>query len=445
MKYGYSLKEIMEITLPMILNAVVMNLMFVVDRTILARYSLNSMNAAGLGGSFSAVALFCGIGITQTASVFVGQYNGMKEYKKIGCPIWQMVYFSLGLMLVFIPAGLYCEHFGIFPGVYQQEGVAYLRPLLMCGWLPALSSSFVSFFIGRGKILTVVVIFFLGNLINGIVDIALVFGIPGIIKPLGASGAAYSTIIGELFFLVCFCSVFLRKKYRERFGTADFKFVPKLMIDCIKIGLPVSAGKVVSQIGWLCMMYYFTHASKKLATSESFAVLIWMTFIVFADGCGRSITVMSSNLIGRNQRTPVENLLKLFLSFNGALLAIFAIPLVFFQTPVLDLAVKVNEGLSLLRSEMSFLMISMWLILFLDGVYYLICGVLNSGGDTRFPMFLELLTLWIGAVIPTYVMYKTGHLTSIRPTYYLIPITQLINVIVIYFRYRTGRWFHKIV
>lgn len=79
-----------------------------------------------------------------------------------------------------------------------------------------------------------------------------------------------------------------------------------------------------------------------------------MTFIVFADGCGRSITVMSSNLIGRNQRTPVENLLKLFLSFNGALLAIFAIPLVFFQTPVLDLAVKVNEGLSLLRSEMSF-------------------------------------------------------------------------------------------
>lgn len=445
MKYGYSIKEIVKITLPLILNAIIMNLMFVVDRIILTSYSLDSMNAAALGGSFGVIALFCGIGVTQTASVFVGQYNGMKEYRKIGQPIWQMIYFSLILMFVFIPAGMFCDNFGLFPEVYQNEGVAYLRPLLSFGWLPALSSSFVSFFVGRGKILPVVLVFLGGNVLNAILDYAFVFGVNGILPAMGAAGAAYSTLIGEIFFILCFSIIFFKREYRKKFGTMEYKFVPKLMLDCIKVGLPVSMGKVASQVGWLAMMYCFARASQDLATCESFAVLIWMLFIVFADGCGRALTVLGANLIGKNQKKPIENLLKLFLKFNCVLSAIFAIPLVMYQSPILHLTVNVNGELAHLNNELSFLMISMWVILFLDGVYYFVCGVLNAGGDTKFPMILETASLWIGAVLPTFILYCTGCLTSIRPTYVLIPITQLFNVIVIYFRYRKKHWFQKIV
>lgn len=445
MKYGYPIKEIIKVTLPLVLNAIVMNLMSVVDRTILTSYSLDSMNAAALGGSFSVIAVFCGIGVTQTAAVFVGQYNGMQEYRKIGHPVWQMIYFSLALMIVFVPAGMFCEHFGLFPEAYQEEGVAYLRPLLTFGWFPALSSSFVSFFVGRGKILTVFFVFLSGNVLNAILDYTFIFGIRGIIPEMGAAGAAYSTLIGEVFFILCFAIVFFRRENRERFGTAEFKFIPKLMWDCIRVGLPVSVGKVASQIGWLVMMFCFAHASKNLATCESFAILIWVSFFVFADGCGRALTVLGANLIGQNQQKPIENLLNLFLKFNCVLLAVFAIPLVLYQSPFLQLTVDLNKELFSLRSELSFLMISMWIILFLDGLYYFICGVLNAGGDTKFPMILEISTLWGGAVIPTLVLYYTNCLTSIRPTYILIPITQLINVIVIYFRYRAKHWFKRVV
>lgn len=445
MKYGCSIKEIVNITLPLILNAIVMNLMFVVDRTILTSYSLDSMNAAALGGSFSVIAVFCGIGVTQTAAVFVGQYNGMREYRKIGHPVWQMIYFSLALMLVFIPIGMFCEHFGLFPEVYQKEGVAYLRPLLTFGWFPALSSSFVSFFVGRGKILPVVLVFLGGNFLNVILDLAFIFGVKGIIPEMGAAGAAYSTVVGEFFFILCFALLFFKKENRVKFGTTECKFIPKLTFDCIRIGLPVSVGKVASQIGWLVMMFCFAHASKDLATCESFAILMWMSFIVFADGCGRALTVMGANLIGKNQKRPIENLLNLFLKLNCVLLIIFAIPLLLYQEAVLQLVISINQELSPLLADLSFLMVSMWIILFLDGIYYFICGVLNAGGDTKFPMILEIATLWGGAVLPTFVLYYMGYLDSIRPTYVLIPITQLVNVFVIYLRYRTKRWFHKVV
>lgn len=445
MKYGYSLKEIIKFTIPMILNVITVNLMFMVDRVILTKYSLISMNAVSLGGSFSAVALFCGIGITQMANVFVGQYNGMKEYKKIGHPVWQMIYFSFALALLFLPVGLYCHCFGIFPEVYHDEGIAYLRPLLICGWLPALSSALASFFIGRGKSLAVIVVFLCGNLLNFVLDIAFVFGISTWIPAMGAAGAAYSTIIGEIFFIVCFGAGFLREKNRVRFGTGNYRFMPRLMIDCIRIGFPVSAGKALSQVGWFVIMFCFSFTSQKLATCESFAIFIWMVFIVVADGTSRALTTLSSNLIGRNQQLQIENLLKLFLKFNIILFAIFAIPLVFYQEPVLQLTVGVNHELSQLRGEMSFLMFAMWLVLVFDGIFYMICAILNSGGDTKFPMMLEFSTLWLGAVIPTCVLCYTGNLTTIRIIYILLPITQIINVIVVYRRYQTKRWFNKLV
>ncbi|MDR1235696.1 MAG: hypothetical protein LBJ96_01680, partial [Holosporaceae bacterium] len=105
----------------------------------------------------------------------------------------------------------------------------------------------------------------------------------------------------------------------------------------------------------------------------------------------------------------------------------------------------VNGDISHLRSEFRFLFVTLWVVIFADGVFYMICGVLNSGGDTKFPTCLELLTLWGGVILPTIIMYLTGNLTSIRITYTLIPVTGIINAIVAHRRYKQLKWFNKLV
>ena len=447
LRYGYSVKEIIKFTIPMILNSLVMSLMFTVDRLILAKYSITSMNAVAIAGSFLAVANLAGMGITQMASVFVGQYNGMKEYHKIGRPIWQMIYFGLALIVVFLPLAFWCDKFHIFAPKYEAEGLRYLKTLMTVGWLSAVNAALVSFFVGRGKSFIVIAVFLIGNLINVVLDIAFVFGVNGIISPMGSIGAAYATVIGEVFFTLCFGAVFLSNRYKTRYGTLDMKFRPKLFKDCLKIGAPISLSRFASQTGWLIIAICYNHVSPELATCESFAITLWMCFIFCAIGGSHSIEALGANLIGKDQKQSIHNLLKLFLKWYCILCAIFSIPLVFYQTPLLNFAIDVSNNLDInfLNDQLSFLMRIMLIVVLTDGIYYIICGVLSAGGDTLFPTVLEIIALWFGAVIPTIILFFMNELTSIKTIYWLVVAEQTIIIFIAYYRYKSDKWFKKIV
>ena len=47
------------------------------------------------------VFIYGGIGIASIAEVFVGQFNGAKEYLKVASLVWQMIWFSLATSVIF--------------------------------------------------------------------------------------------------------------------------------------------------------------------------------------------------------------------------------------------------------------------------------------------------------------------------------------------------------
>ncbi|MDR2628915.1 MAG: hypothetical protein LBC30_02925, partial [Puniceicoccales bacterium] len=77
-----SISGILKIIIPLILSCLSSNLMFLIDRFILMRYSLDAMNAAMLGGNLAGFHAFLLMAITGTTEIFVGQYNGAGEYDK---------------------------------------------------------------------------------------------------------------------------------------------------------------------------------------------------------------------------------------------------------------------------------------------------------------------------------------------------------------------------
>jgi MATE family multidrug resistance protein len=443
-KCEYDTKGILKFTLPLVLTSLSASLMFSVDRMVLAHYSVDSMNAAALAGNFVAMLSYIVISIAQIATVFVGQYNGLGENKKTGWAPWQMAYLGLFSFLIFVPLSFACSYFSIFPEHYKIEGTRYLRIIIAFAGLHAISAALSSFFIGRGKSFVVICVILTVNILNFLLDICFVFGIDGFLAPLGIVGAAIATIISEAASALILFGVFLSKNNRKRFNTSDNKFRKKLFFDCIRIGLPLSFGKMLSLLGWFVILSLFNYSSKDLATIETFAVNVWMIFIFFADGSGRAIASMSANLIGENDLQAIKKLLRMFLNINLIVCIIFSIPLIFCQGIMLWFMDGVN-GVAHLYPEFRFIFASMWLIVFTDGIFYLIGGVLNSGGDTRFPVCLELITLWFGCVAPTAFLYITGNLTTIRITYTLLMVTGIINSIVIYWRYGKLKWFTRLV
>jgi MATE family multidrug resistance protein len=419
--------------------------MFNVDRLMLAHYSIESMNAAALAGNLTASLGFFVNSIAQMATVFVGQYNGLGEHRKTGRAPWQMIYLGLLSFLIFCPLGLLSHYFNIFPSYCRSEGEQYLRIILAFAGTQAISSALTAFFVGRGQSFIIICVIFLVNMLNFLLNLCLIFGLGGFIPPLGCKGAAIATAVSEIVHILLLLITFLSPYNRKTFHTFDCKFRWQLFFDCVRTGLPLSLGKMLSLLAWFIILSIFNHTSKDLATIESFSINVWVIFVFFADGAGRAISSMSANLIGEKNLSAIEELYKLFFNINLVICAFFAVPLVLYQNVMLWFLDGVSGEIVHLYPEFRFVFVSLWMTILLDGVYYLTCGVLNSGGDTKFPMYLELSTLWIGVVLPTIVMYLTGTLTTIRVAYTLIPITGAINCFVVYRRYRQLKWFTCLV
>lgn len=441
----YKNKELIKFTLSLVLASLSINLMLVTDRTILGLYSLDSMNAASLGGNFVATISFIFISIAEIATVFVGQYNGIQEYEKTARAPWQMIYLGLISFIFFILMALLCDCFNIFPKYLEEEGLIYTRILLSFSGFQIISIALASFFIGRKQSYIVIFTFLAGNLVNVVLDYLLVFGIEGIFAPMGAKGAAIATVSVEFIFILAFATVFFNKNNRLKFKTLDYKFRPSLFVDCLKIGFPISLGKFFNMLGWFCIMTCFINSSKDIATIESFIMGIWMAFIFFADGTSKALSALSANLIGERQLGVIQSLLNKFLKANYVLCAIYSIPLVFFPEIMIHFFDKAEGGIIHLIPDLKFTFISLFLILLTDSIFYLYCGILTSGGDTKFSTYLDISTLWGLVVIPVVVMYLTNSLTSIRPAYVLIPISGIINCIAIYIRYKKLLWYKQLV
>ena len=442
---AYRNNELIKFTLSLVLASLSINLMFVTDRTILGLYSLDSMNATSLGGNFVATVSFVFICVAEIATVFVGQYNGIKEYDKTARAPWQMVYLGFASFLFFIPLAVFCDCFNLFPKYLEEEGLIYTRILLAFGGFQIISIALSTFFIGRKQSYIVIFTFLIGNVLNAIFDYVFVFGIKGIFNPLGAKGAAIATVLVEFAFNIIFASVFFNKNNRDIYKTSDCTFRWPLFLKCLKVGLPISIGKFFNLLGWFCIMACFINASKDIATVESFIMGIWMAFIFFADGTSKALSALAANLIGERKLRVIQNLLKKFLNANYLLSAIYSIPLVFFPEIMIHFLNKAEGEISYLIPDLKFTFISLFIIILTDGIFYLYCGVLTAGGDTKFPTYLDISTLWGLVVIPVSVMYWTNSLTSIRPAYVLIPISGIINCIVIYVRYKKQLWYKQLV
>src|ERR1700733_6336679 len=102
-----SLRELWSIAFPLMLSSFSFLAMIFVDRLFLARYSPEAMSAAVTSGTAAWSFIGSGIILAAMSEVFVAQYNGAGIKKRLGEPVWQMIWFSLATFLLYVPIGLY--------------------------------------------------------------------------------------------------------------------------------------------------------------------------------------------------------------------------------------------------------------------------------------------------------------------------------------------------
>ena len=408
-----SLKELLYISIPLMLSVLSGNLMMFFDRLILAKYSLAAMNAATTAGLVCIVFQIGAIGIASIAEVFVGQYNGSKQYTRCAAPTWQMIYLSIALMPVFFFVAHYLPQYLLPEYHYQNHGLPYFTWILYFSALFPIQAAISAFFIGIGKVRLVSIATIIGNIFNIILDYLLVFGVPHLVPEMGTKGAAIATGLAQAIQILILLFPFLSKSIKEKYNSNDYSFDFKLLKNCVKTGAPSAAGHMIEISAWACVAQMMAMASENHLTVISIGQSLYALIAFAMEGLQKGVTAVSSNLIGANKWTLIYKSWRSSLKMLTLFALVFGFVLIFYPDFIIDQflsEVASKYQYDQLLGFLKIVAISVWVYFILDSITWIAAGILTAMGDTVFVMLMNAFAAWTFALMPIYyfIVMKKG-------------------------------------
>ena len=437
-----SLKNIWQISLPILLTMLSSHLMHFIDRIFLLHHSVEALNTASIAGNFCMTIIYFFIGIASTAEVFVGQYHGQKQYAKLRAPTWQMLYFSLASIVVFWPIIYLTRFFNPFPAAYAETGFIYQAIILAAGPIYPAFIALAAFFVGRGKTLLITIIVICGEFIKAILNYLLIFGVPGFVEPLGCTGAALSTVIAESLevIVIAFCFWYAKTEHQP-----DRKFYPldfKLLTEHVKIGLPLAGTNFLALLAWYLMQAMFSATSTALATIWSVTTMVYMLIIFISDGLCKTTSVIVANLIGEQKLSVIKAVYRRLIKIALVIGVILSLPLIIFPNmTIFKLIASSAPDVIQHFAQLKPILATLNLTILLEILVSITWGVEIAGGDTRYGSIVYQTLLWLCVVLPTAILYLTHHLSTVLTVYFGTALWLSLSLILLYRRYRSLKWY----
>lgn len=400
-----SIRNLSNIALPLMLNNLSYNLMLFLDRFIIARSSTEEMNAAVTIGMACSIVLFSLSAIASTAEIFVGRYYGSKSFGDIGKPVWQMIWFSLATFIIFIPLGLFADTIFI-PAQYKNIGLSFFQWYMFGGPIFPLVMALTAFYLGRSEIKLVTITIILSNIVNLILAMILVLGVDPWIPALGMKGAAMATIAAQIFQAIVLFSVFISKKYKQKFGTNHFQLNYKLYMECLKIGSPLALGYLIEMGAWALLLRTLSHSGDKYITVFAIGQSLFVLFIFISESMQKSITITASQLIGGQKIGLIAKLFRSALGLHAIFSILIAMILMIFSDFIIaSFTIKTSmNDIVTIQNLSKFALFYFWLFFIFDGIKWIIASILIALKKTVPIMLVNFACVWLFMVLPAFVL-----------------------------------------
>jgi MATE family, multidrug efflux pump len=438
-------KEILRISLPLVLSMGATTVMEFTDRIFLGRYSIDALAAAMPAGITSFLFTSFFIGTAGYVNVFIAQYTGAKDNKGVGASLWQGIYFSIfGAVLMALIALLAVRLFAFIghdPEIQRLE-VIYFRILCFGTGASILGTTLSCFYSGRGLTRNVMVVHMIGTLFNIPLDYAIINGVWGF-PELGIQGAALATVASWMLIAFIFIILIFKKKYNERFGVWDARqFNPELFMRLMRFGIPGGVQFFLDILAFTFFILIVGRLGKQeLAVTNivmSINSLSYMPMFGFSMGVS---TLVGQAMGGDKPDSAViaaNSTAHIALSYVFVLILIF----IFFPVPLIKLFLPTDLALTDMNSIIDMGVILLRFVaayLFFDSINLIYMGVLKGAGDSRFIMwsmglaavFFLFIPVWIGVT-----MFGMGLYFS----WTCITIYLFMLCLMIFTRFYKGKW-----
>lgn len=425
-----------RLSLPLMLFLFCETLTLFVERIFLSHYSIEAVHASVNASYFASIFQTPCVAIAAMAQVFVGFYHGSSEYKRIGPCVWQLIWFSLGSLLLIIPLS-YCTSSIYFKNtVIQDLGTQYFRILAIGNFLFPLSTTLSSFYLGRGKTFLVTVLMLTSYALNLLLSFVLIFGIDGILPSLGIKGAALAKCFSLGFFCSIFFLFFLSKTNRELYATNCWKFSLVALWSYTRPGLVRAFGYFSSKVCWVAVSYLMIKKGGEYLDVLTVGGTIISLLVFIVNGIYQAVLTVASNLLGAKKYQDIWRLCRSFTIYISLIAIFLFFPLIFFP----DIMIYFFDSSSYDHFRNTFVSINHWIWLYMIAVaiQLSLCGIIVAARDIKFQFYTYLL-IWVTSFLPAYFIINQKGLSP-DTLWLIMAIENVIFAIIFFFRLLQGKW-----
>ena len=373
------------------------------------------------------------MGLSTGASVIISQYYGARDNKNLRLAVHTTMIMTFILAVVFTFVGIaivpFMLRFMKTPDDVFAESVEYLR-IYFAG-----VSGLMVYNIGSGILRAIGdsrrPLYFLcvSSLINVVLDLLFVLQFN-----MGIAGVAYATIIAQFVSAILVLIVLSNKSEPYGIVWREMRLSKAILKVIVRVGMPAGLQQAVTSFSNVFVQSYINvFGSSCMAGWTSYSKIDQFVMLPMQSLALASTTFVGQNL-GAHQLDRAKKGMRTSLYIAIGTTAVLAILLNIFASQLLQLfnqeADVLHYGIIFVRFMSPFYVLCCWNQIF--------SGALRGAGDSTGPMVIMLSSFVVFRQV--YLFIASRLFDSIYVTALAYPIGWLLCSLLVYIRYRRGKW-----
>ena len=404
-------KLLISLCIPMIIQNLISTSVNVIDTVMISSLGESSVASIGVANQFFFLFNMTLYGITGGAGIFISQFFGKKDINNIKSitGLSAVIAFAFGCLFL-IPALMFPS---LIVKVFSSDSevmnlsIEYFRIISLSYPIIAISTVFSMGARGVRNPKLGMVCSSIALIVNIILNYALILGNFGL-PALGVKGAAIATVIARIIELILIISYvyFIKKDYILKFNMKDILRVKSDFLKTfISKSLPIFLNDSLWALGTVLYSVAYSQAGTSAIAASQIATSTGNFFIMTSVCVANGAAIMLGNELGAdniNKAIKYSKKFSILVSLTGLLFGILLIV----NIPLL---LKIFNVSSELSPDIIKIFIIMGVMMALKSFNtFIVIGVLRSGGDTKYSLFLELGCMWLVSIPLTFLAAFKG-------------------------------------
>ncbi len=434
-------RELVSLTLPILVETLLIMTLGAVDTFMLSRHSDESVAAVGLANQMITFTFIIFEVINLGTSVLCSQYLGARLRDRLETVVGVSLVVNL-IMGVAVSAGLYLYASEILAamgleGSMLAEGVGYMEIVGAFAFFQALQLTLSAVLRSNNKAVYPMMVILVVNCLNILGNYTLIFGKFGA-PALGVQGAAISTATCRMVAMVILAVIVFRTTVR-RFPVHIFRHWPRQEFrNLMKIGLPSAGEQMSYSCSQLVIAYFITSLGMEALAARTYCVNIIMYVYLFSIAISHAGAICIGHLVGAGRWEGAYLMGRYVMKVALIWTLIFSF-LIALAGPAIMTTLTSNPQI------IAFGVAILWIDVVLEigrPINILFVNVLQAAGDVNYPFYVGLVWMWSIAVVCAYLFGITFGF-GILGMWWMFALDENIRGVVFIRRWKSRRWQHK--